>query len=223
MEIKKRLLMVNDDMVEMDSLPLIFARRGIDTVVVGSVKEALGQLKNGKFDLVITDIALNGSQTGIDLIKEVRKTDKDTKIAVATGYGDHYQKAALEAGANFYFEKPLDFQKHVLEPIGVEIPPVKEEKKTMPANEQQFTLRKAVHEIGNRHNGVILISSLLKEKLSNLAKEEKFSAKVKAAIAGAIDDLSDVEKSGKAADALLKTVREAVYEKVNPDDIIVKE
>ena len=224
MEIKKRLLMVNDDMLEMESLPFMYKRHGIDLVVVGSVKDALEQLKKGKFDFILTDISLIGTQTGIDLIKEIRKTDKETKIAVSTGYSDEYKDAAMAAGANYYFEKPLNLQEHVLEPLGIDIsrPKEKEEIKPMPARETKLTLRQAAHEIGNRHNVVIMVSGLLKETAQTFIKEKHTPQEIKEFLQRVVDDSADIEDAGKNADSLLKNIRTAVYNKINPDELTVE-
>jgi hypothetical protein len=41
MAMEKRLRMGNDDMVHLESVPLMFVRRGIELIIVGSVAEAL--------------------------------------------------------------------------------------------------------------------------------------------------------------------------------------
>lgn len=219
METKKRLLIVNDDMVEMGSIPAMFSRRGVEAVVVGSVKEALDQINTSKFDLIITDISLNGNQSGINLIKEIRKTDKHTKIVVATGYGQEYKELAISVGANFYFEKPLDVEEHIFKPLGIEARKHPGWKKPMPVDREEFTLRKAVHEIGNKNNDVILIAGLLREVLEKLIVEESLSDKAKSVLERAVVDLLDIEKSGKDGDALLKKVRGVIYPLVDPDEI----
>jgi DNA-binding NtrC family response regulator len=223
MDAMKRLLMVNDDMVEMESLPFMYKRHGIDLVVVGSVKDALEQLKKNKFDFILTDISLIGRETGIDLIKEVRKTNKDTKIAVSTGYSDEYKDQAMAAGANYYFEKPLDLSEHVLKPMGLDIErKPQEEKKPMPAREKGATLRQAVHEINNRDNLVIMVSGLLKEAAQTFIKEKHTPKEIKEFLQRVVDDSSDIEDAGKNADELLKKVRGAVYPKLNPDDVVIE-
>ncbi len=222
MEMKKRLLMVDDDFATTDTLPRMFARRGIALVVVGSVAEALEQHQKSKFDLIVTDIVLNGPQNGIDLVRELRKTDKQIKIVVSTGFGEERLKEAMAAGANFFFEKPLDLQKHIFAPLGMGTDPGQERSEAVADEKERSTLRKTLHEIGNKNNCVILVSSLLKETIDTFAREERLSVSTKTILERAADDLADIEAAGQAADALLKKVRSAVYDKLNPDEVVVE-
>jgi len=221
MEITKRLLMVNDDMVNLESMPSMFVRRGIDLIIVGSVADALQKLKEGRFDFIITDVSLSGGPTGIDLIKEIRKTDKETKIAVATGYGGEYEKEAFAAGANFYFEKPLDLEEHILKPLGIKYEKSPLEAKPAPAKDNKPTLRQAIHEVTNRDNLVIMVSGLLREACEAFVREHNPSGVTRAFIQRVTDDAMDIEDAGKNSDILLKKVRTTVYRKINPDEVVI--
>ncbi len=62
-------------------------------------------------DVIITDIRMPGG-SGIDLVKKIRATDKSTLIIVLTNYPYvQYRDAALEAGANYFFDKTNEFEK----------------------------------------------------------------------------------------------------------------
>ena len=213
--------MVNDDMMDLESIPAMFARRGIELIVVGSVADALTHIKRGRFDLILTDISLIGGATGIDLIKEIRKTDKETKVAVATGYGSEYEKEAFAAGANFYFEKPLDLEEHIFKPLGIESRKSPLDVKPTPAKENKPTLRQAIHEVNNRDNLVIMVSGLLKEACEAFIREVNPSAVTRAFIQRVIDDAADIEDAGKNSDILLKKVRATVYKKLNADEVVI--
>ena len=220
---KKRLLLVNDDMAGRDVFERIFSRRGIDAVMTASAEEAVRLAKESRFDLIVTDMALqDGEKAGLDVVRRIRQFDKNVKIIVATGAGDIYKNEVMAAGATAYFEKPYVLDKVFFEPLGVKsesIPEPKSEVKMTATN----TLRWAMHETGNKHNCVIMISSLLTETLRDFIKKEKLSGKVKDVLEKAVEDLTEIEKSGKEGDDLLKKARNAVYKRVNPDEVAIGE
>jgi len=221
----KKLLIVNDDFESSgkDLLITSLARRGVDAVVVGSVKNALKVLKNNNFDLVITDIKLTGSETGIDLLKEIRKIDKKTKVFICTGFGNQYEKEAKEAGADFYFEKPIDLQKHILTPLGVG--KIEKERQSLPLKNKELSLKDASHELHNNLNCVIMVSSLLKVSFTDFLENKELSKEIKTMLKEAISDLGDVEQNGKKADKVFEGIKKSFYrasESIQPDNIVVK-
>ena len=50
-------------------------------------KEGLDKFKNGTFDLIITDLAMP-IMTGTEMIKEIRKIDKNIEIFVTTAFSN---------------------------------------------------------------------------------------------------------------------------------------
>jgi len=59
---------------------------GWEITEVGTADEAISASKQGpRFDLVITDVNMPGSTTGLDLAKTVRVFDPTSKIAIMTG------------------------------------------------------------------------------------------------------------------------------------------
>lgn len=220
---RKKLLIANDDIAENKIFVESFKRKGIDAVLVGSAKEVLEQIKNVKFDLIVTDIGLKeGGDAGLGIIKEIRKIDQDVKIFVSTGYGDHFKEESLAAGADGYFGKPYDMEELFYKPLGIETKKTEARREPVTAEDKRFSLREIIHELGNKHNCVIMISSLLKEAVEELPGEENISEKTKAIMGRTIADLADIEEAGKQADALLKKIRKTVYSKINPDEVKVE-
>jgi len=63
-----------------------------------------------KYDLVILDLNLP-TMDGIDILKEVRKQDKEVKILILSARGSVSDKVlGLDLGANDYLAKPFDFE-----------------------------------------------------------------------------------------------------------------
>lgn len=223
MKNRKKLLLVNDDIVGNKIFIESFKRRGVDTVIVGSAREAMEQIKSVKFDLIVTDIELKeGEKAGISLIKDIRKIDKDVKILVSTGYDEHFKEESLAAGADGYFEKPYDMDELFNKPLGIKTEKKSKERgKLVVKIDKSLSLRKVIHDLGNRHNCVVMVSSLLKEAVEELRGEE-VSVKTKTIMDRVAADLADIEEAGKQADVLLKKISKTVYAKINPDEVKVK-
>ncbi|MBM4396226.1 MAG: response regulator [Deltaproteobacteria bacterium] len=74
---------------------------------VGSGEEAVARLAAEPFDLVFTDLRMPG-MTGIDVIREGRKTRPDAEFVLMTGYGSVGTAVdAMKLGAVDYVEKPF--------------------------------------------------------------------------------------------------------------------
>jgi DNA-binding NarL/FixJ family response regulator len=75
---------------------------GIDTL------EALRTLKP---DLAIVDIKMPGL-SGLEVLNEIRKEDKIVKFIILTFYSsDYHRQMAIQAGADYFFNKVDDFEK----------------------------------------------------------------------------------------------------------------
>lgn len=108
------ILLVEDD----DSILFIVEKyklwnRG-DFVIKGKArdgKEALELLKHEKYDLIITDIRMPVID-GIELCREVRETNNDIGIILASTYSDFsYAREGIRLGALDYIEKPFTEEK----------------------------------------------------------------------------------------------------------------
>lgn len=70
-------------------------------------KDGLEKYKEIKPDVIITDIRMP-KLNGLDMIKEIRKTDKTTKIIIATAFLEtSYLVEAIELGLVKYLVKPI--------------------------------------------------------------------------------------------------------------------
>jgi DNA-binding NarL/FixJ family response regulator len=83
-----------------------------DTEIVGSFNngiDTLAGLRTLKPDLAIVDIKMPGL-TGLEVLNEIRKENKTVKIIILTFYSsDYYRKMAIQAGADYFFNKVDDF------------------------------------------------------------------------------------------------------------------
>lgn len=83
----------------------------LDMKLVGEASngiEALELCKVYEPDIILTDIMMPGL-TGLDLIKELKRSRSQVKIAIISGYSDfEYAKTAMRSGITDYLLKPLE-------------------------------------------------------------------------------------------------------------------
>jgi two-component system alkaline phosphatase synthesis response regulator PhoP len=119
MESKKKILLVDD---EADFVELIKHRleaNDYQVTVAIDGKAALDTLGREKFDAVLLDI-LMPELDGIEVLKVIRKTDKQLPVFMLTAYSDKAKfKRANQLGASGYIVKTSDLQKEVENVTGI--------------------------------------------------------------------------------------------------------
>ncbi|MEM1009682.1 MAG: sigma-54 dependent transcriptional regulator, partial [Myxococcota bacterium] len=102
-----RLLIVDDEKGNIDSLRLIFQREQCEVSTASSGKEALSHLRAQEFDLVITDMMMP-NMDGLQLLRAIKAMAPHTQVITVTAYGS-IEKAveAMRQGAYDFITKPL--------------------------------------------------------------------------------------------------------------------
>ena len=104
----KSLLIVDDDNTFRDRLARAMEKKGFKIIQAGSVSEAITMAKNSPPAFAVVDLRL-GDGNGLEVVKEIQKVKKDSKIVMLTGYGNiPTAVAAVKAGAIDYIPKPAD-------------------------------------------------------------------------------------------------------------------
>ena len=105
---KGSILIVDDEKGQREILTMILRKEGYETVDVGGVSEALAQLERHEFDLILTDLKMQG-QSGLDLLEQVTAADPQQCIIMMTAHGSvDSAVGAMKRGAFDYLEKPLE-------------------------------------------------------------------------------------------------------------------
>jgi len=101
-------LLVDDEPAILTVLTQVLEDEGFIVSTATSGEEAVRVLKTKPFDVIMTDIRMQGI-SGFELIEHVESVDSAVKTIVMTGY-DSYDmvKRALRTGAYDYLSKPLD-------------------------------------------------------------------------------------------------------------------
>ena len=113
-DMKGRILVVDDEKLQREIIILTLKKEGYELAEAASVKEAMSLLEKREFDLILTDLMMQG-QTGMDLLEQVEKVDAEQCIIMMTAHGTI--KTAVEAiqkGAFNYLEKPIEGDQLVL-------------------------------------------------------------------------------------------------------------
>ena len=104
----KTLLIVDDDNPLRDRLARAMEKKGFEVTQAESVKAGITQAKNSPPAFAVVDLRLNDGN-GLEVIKEIRKHKKDSRVVMLTGYGNiPTAVAAVKAGAIDYIPKPTD-------------------------------------------------------------------------------------------------------------------
>jgi DNA-binding response OmpR family regulator len=102
------ILIVDDDAPLRDMLTRSFAREGHRITAVGDGHEALAEARDGRFDVVLLDVALGEGPNGHEVCRSMRARRDVTPIIMLTALDAEADTVqGLEAGADDYVTKPF--------------------------------------------------------------------------------------------------------------------
>jgi DNA-binding NtrC family response regulator len=101
-------LVVDDEAVIRDAVRMILGSEGWRIAEAGDADAALAHEALADCRLVFCDMMLPG-QSGLDLVREMRRRRPEVPIVLITGYATAENAArAIEAGASAFLAKPFD-------------------------------------------------------------------------------------------------------------------
>jgi CheY-like chemotaxis protein len=104
-----RILIIDDDTEILRVFSKILQLEGYITDTAGSGKEAMSKAKSSFFDVFLIDIRLPDME-GTEILAELQRSDPTSvKIMVSGQPSTEHAIKALNAGANAFFTKPVDF------------------------------------------------------------------------------------------------------------------
>ncbi|NVN89022.1 MAG: sigma-54-dependent Fis family transcriptional regulator [Desulfuromonadales bacterium] len=190
------ILVVDDEKGQRDILKLILNKEGYEIVEVPGVREALEQLDKREFDLILTDLKMQG-QSGLDLLEKVLADDPQQCVILMTAHGSVDSAVeAMRKGAFDYLEKPLERENLVL------------------------TLHRAFERIGLVHENRVLLKRIASIKTipSMLGEHPKMAEvfRIVAKIAATSSTVLIVGESGTGKELVAKAIHEGSQRKDNP-------
>src|SRR5579872_1665700 len=112
---KGSILVVDDEADIREGLELLLTSEGYSVDLAQNGTEGIHRMENRGYDLVLLDLMMP-DLSGMEVLQEVRKRDRETPIFLITAYGSVEAAVnALKLGANDYFSKPWDNDKLIIE------------------------------------------------------------------------------------------------------------
>ncbi len=103
-----RVLVVDDQEMHAQAVAESLARIGYDCTIATSGQEGLQKIENEDFDVVITDLRMEGVD-GLAVLRKAKMELPDAEVVLVTGHGDiKTAVAAMQGGAATYLTKPVD-------------------------------------------------------------------------------------------------------------------
>jgi len=107
--VKPRILVVEDERAIQLALSGLLRREGHEVDVAGSGDEAIAALRERRFDLVLTDLALGRGADGMDVLRAAKEIRPECAVVMITAHGSEaIAVEAMKAGAEDYVPKPFD-------------------------------------------------------------------------------------------------------------------
>ena len=109
-----RILVVDDEVNIREALATILSDEGYKVTAVGSAEKAIVELGEDPFQVVVSDMRMEGS-TGLDLLSWIHENRPETEMILLTAYGSvEGAVEAMKLGAYDYLCKPVDRRRLVL-------------------------------------------------------------------------------------------------------------
>ncbi len=106
-DIRGRILVIEDDGEVLDMLVDYLSFLEYEVTSARDGLEGLKKIKEGGFDLVITDLAMP-HVSGIGIITVIKRDHPDIPVIAITGYGYYAEELAQEKKADCIMSKPFE-------------------------------------------------------------------------------------------------------------------
>jgi two-component system CheB/CheR fusion protein len=106
-----KILLVEDHEDTARMIALLLRSEGHEVAVADSQAAALAHAGANRFDVIVSDLGLPDA-SGLDLIRELKRSDPFVKAIALSGYGmEEDVRRSLEAGFSEHLIKPVNFEK----------------------------------------------------------------------------------------------------------------
>ena len=106
-----RILIVDDETDHAEVMSDALDRLGHVRDVAHNIDEALAKLARKQYDVIVTDLMMDGQPQGLELLRHALKLVPTPVVMMVTAHADIPTcKSALNEGAFDYIEKPLDLE-----------------------------------------------------------------------------------------------------------------
>ena len=101
-----KILIADDERIARENLDYVLRKEGYETVCAENGAQAIAELKKKEFDLVMTDLRMQGMD-GIEVLENAKELYPNAEVIVLTGYASvDTAVKAMQKGAYHYIPKP---------------------------------------------------------------------------------------------------------------------
>ena len=141
---KRRILLVDDDLAVLLTLKAVLELQGFEVVTAATTAEAFTRLESGSYQLVISDLRMDTEDAGLRVIEAARRQSYDPATALLTAFpppGEEWDGQASES----LLVKPLGTRDLLrqIEALLVRHEDAKQARLRMAVNGAQNAVRKA--------------------------------------------------------------------------------
>jgi CheY-like chemotaxis protein len=93
-------LLVDDDSAILTTLKSVFETRGFEVCTAGSASEAIGMLQGRSFDLVVTDMRMESSTSGFEVVRHAKSAALPPMVIILSAFpipADEWRSAGADA------------------------------------------------------------------------------------------------------------------------------
>ncbi len=111
MDAKIRLMVIDDEPIVGKRLKLLLEKAGYDVKTFTDGADAIEELVNNRFDIIITDLKMKNID-GMDILETALKSNHNSKVIIITGFSKKETAAeAFNKGAFEFILKPFKIDK----------------------------------------------------------------------------------------------------------------
>ena len=108
---RSQILVVDDEREHAQVMCEALTRQGHKCDVTYSLGEALGRIDRRPYDVVVTDLVMEGQRDGLAVLRRTKELDPPPPVILVTAHGDIPTAVqAMNEGAYSFIEKPLDLE-----------------------------------------------------------------------------------------------------------------
>jgi two-component system response regulator HydG len=108
---KSQILVVDDERDHAQTMCEALARLGHKCEAAYSLAEALAKLDRRSYDVVVTDLVMEGNRDGLEILKRCKSLEPPPPVILVTAHGDFpIAVQAMNDGAFSFIGKPLDLE-----------------------------------------------------------------------------------------------------------------
>src|SRR3954463_4327434 len=109
--IKANILVVDDERDHAQVMCEALTRQGHKCDVTYNLAEASAKLERRPYDVVVTDLMMDGRKDGLEVLAAARRQNPTPPVILVTAHGDIPTAVkAMNEGAHSFIEKPLDLE-----------------------------------------------------------------------------------------------------------------